>query len=63
MSDMSLHNDPIRKDNEPEPKAFTHISTHISQENQRCITGISPPSNETIYCGLHLYNYNKLLKV
>lgn len=43
MSDMSLHNDPIRKDNEPEPKAFTHISTHISQENQRCITGIIPP--------------------
>lgn len=35
----------------------------ISQENQRCITGISPPSNETIYCDLHLYNYNKLLKV
>lgn len=24
---MSLHNDAIRKDNEPEPKAFTHIST------------------------------------
>lgn len=24
---LSLHNDAIRKDNEPEPKAFTHIST------------------------------------
>lgn len=30
---MSLHNDAIRKDNEPEPKAFT--GTHISTPQKK----------------------------
>lgn len=40
---LSLHNDAIRKDNEPEPKAFTHISTPQKKPALRY-----PPSNETM---------------
>lgn len=60
---MSLHNDAIRKDNEPEPKAFTHISTPQKKISLVLQANPSIKLNNVVKYAINCIAMNKYLRL